>query len=67
MAQPGRRDAGKAHCHCQGAAAAGITGAIAGVVAFVAKGERSFLILLSVLLGAFVLYWTIGSMAGLNQ
>jgi hypothetical protein len=25
------------------------------------------MILLSVLLGAFVLYWTIGSLAGLNQ
>lgn len=49
------------------AAAAGIAGAIVGVLALVAKRERSFLILLSVLLGAFVLYWTIGSLAGLNQ
>ena len=54
-------------CLLLGAAAAGISGAIAGVLAFVAKRERSFLILLSVLLGACVLYWTIGSLAGLNQ
>lgn len=56
-----------AACLLLGAAAAGITGAVVGVLAFVAKRERSFLILLSVLLGAVVLYWTIGSMAGLNQ
>ena len=54
-------------CLLLGAAAAGIAGAIVGVLAIVAKRERSFLILLSVLLGAFVLYWTIGSLAGLNQ
>ena len=54
-------------CLLLGAAAAGITGAIVGVLALVAKRERSFMILLSVLLGAFVLYWTIGSLAGLNQ
>jgi hypothetical protein len=54
-------------CLLLGAAAAGITGAIVGVLAFVGKRERSFTILLSVLLGAFVLYWTIGSLAGLNQ
>ena len=54
-------------CLLLGAAAVGITGAIVGVLALVAKRERSFLILLSVLLGAFVLYWTIGSLAGLNQ
>jgi hypothetical protein len=54
-------------CLLLGAAAAGITGAIVGVLALVAKRERSFLILLSVLQGAFVLYWTIGSLAGLNR
>lgn len=54
-------------CLLLGATAAGIAGAVAGVLALVAKGERSFMILLSVLLGAFVLYWTIGSVAGLNQ
>ena len=54
-------------CLLLGAAAAGSTGAIVGVLAIVAKRERSFLILLSVLLGACVLYWTIGSLAGLNQ
>jgi len=36
-------------------------------LAVVAKLEKSFLILLRVLLGAFVLCWTIGSLAGLNQ
>ena len=46
-------------CLLLGAAGAAITGAIMGVLALVAKRERSFLILLSVLLGAFVLYWTI--------
>lgn len=54
-------------CLLLGAAATGIAGAIVGVLALVAKRERSFLILLSVLLGAFVLYWTIGSLVGLNQ
>jgi hypothetical protein len=54
-------------CLLLGAAAAGITGAIVGVLALVAERERSFLILLSVLLGAIVLYWTIGSLAGLNR
>lgn len=54
-------------CLLLGAAAAGITGFIVGVLALVTKRERSFLILLSVLLGAFVLYWTIGSLVGLNQ
>ena len=45
-----------------GAAAAAITGAIAGALALVAKRERSFIIALSVLLGSFVLYFTIGSL-----
>ena len=40
---------------------------VVGVLALVTKRERSFMILLSVLLGAFVLYWTIGSVAGLNR
>jgi hypothetical protein len=47
-----------------GAAAAAIAGAIVGVLALVAKRERSFIILLSVLLGAFVLYWTIAELMG---
>ncbi len=47
-----------------GAAAAAITGAIVGVLALVAKRERSLIILLSVLLGAFVLYWTIAELMG---
>jgi hypothetical protein len=50
-----------------GAAAAGSTAALVGVLAFVARRERSFLILLSVLLGAVVLYVTIGTLAGLNN
>src|SRR5262249_9359160 len=54
-------------CLLLGAAAAGISGAIVGILALVAKGERSLMILVSVLLGAFVLYWTIGSLAGLND
>ena len=56
-------------CACLyfGATAAAISGALVGVLALVAKRERSFLILLSVLLGACVLYWTIGSLAGLNR
>ena len=47
-----------------GAAAAAITGAIVGALALVVKRERSLWVLLSVLLGAFVLYWTIGELAG---
>lgn len=43
------------------AAAAAITGAILGVLALVSKRERSFLILLSILLGTIVLYWTISN------
>lgn len=54
-------------CLLIGASVASIAGAIVGVLALLAKRERSFMILLSVLLGAFVLYWTIGSLAGLNQ
>jgi hypothetical protein len=54
-------------CLYIGATATAICGAIVGVLAFVAKRERSFLILLSIILGAVVLYWTIGSIAGLNQ
>ena len=50
-----------------GATAAAITGAIVGVLAFVTKRERSFLILLSVLIGTVVLYWTLGTLAGLNR
>ena len=47
-----------------GAAAAAITGAIVGALALVAKRERSFLIVLSILLGAFVLYWAIAELMG---
>ncbi|MCH7761818.1 hypothetical protein IIA15_10545 [candidate division TA06 bacterium] len=47
-----------------GAAAAAITGAIVGALALVAKRERFFIILLSVLLGVFVLYWTIAELMG---
>jgi hypothetical protein len=54
-------------CLLLGAAAAGIAGAIVGVLALVTKRERSLMILVSVLLGAFVLYWTVGSLAGLNR
>ena len=43
-------------CLLLGAAAAGIAGAIVGVLALAAKRERSLLILLSVLLGAIALY-----------
>ena len=46
------------------AAAAAITGAIVGALALVAKRERSLMILLSVLLGAIVLYWTIAELMG---
>ncbi len=41
-----------------------ICGAIIGALTLVAKRERSFMILLSVLLGAFVLYWTIAQLRG---
>ena len=40
---------------------------IVGVLAIVAKRERSFLIMLSILVGAVDLLWTIGSLLGLNQ
>ncbi len=45
----------------------GVAGAAAALLAVVAKHERSFLVFVSILLGAFVLYVTIGTMAGLNQ
>ena len=41
------------------AAAAAIGGGIVGTIALAVKRERSLTVLLSVLLGAFVLYWTI--------
>lgn len=47
-----------------GAAAAATAGAIAGLLAIVVKRERSFMILLSVLLGTLVLVWTIGELDG---
>ncbi len=47
-----------------GAAAAAITSGIVGALAMVAKGERSLTVLVSVLVGAFVIYWTIGEFLG---
>jgi hypothetical protein len=49
-------------CLILGAAAAGLSGAIVGVLALVAKRERSYMILLSVLSGALVLYLTIAKL-----
>jgi hypothetical protein len=46
-------------CLLLGAAAASIAGAFAGVLALVAKRERSILIVVSIVLGAFVLLLTI--------
>jgi len=46
------------------AAAAAIAGGIAGVFAFAMRRERSFTVILSILLGAFVIYWTIGELVG---
>ena len=46
------------------AAVAAIGGAIMGVLALVAKGERSFTVLLSVFVGAFVLYGTVCELMG---
>jgi hypothetical protein len=45
-------------------AATAITGAILGVLALVLKRERSILIVVSTLIGSFVLYWTIGELMG---
>jgi uncharacterized integral membrane protein len=47
-----------------GAAAAAITGAIVGALALVAKREQSFMLVLSILLGVFVLYWAIAELMG---
>ena len=48
-----------------GAATSAIAGAMVGLLALTLKRERSYLIWLSTLIGAFVLYWTIGEvMAG---
>jgi len=46
------------------AAAAAIAGGIVGVIAMVAKRERSFMILLSIVVGAVVAYWTIAEVVG---
>ena len=46
------------------AAASAIAGAIVGLLAFILKRERSVLIMLSTLIGAFVLFWTIGEAMG---
>lgn len=53
-------------CLILAAAAAGIGGAVAGVLALAVKRERSVLIVLSILLGAFVLYWTIANLINPN-
>jgi len=46
------------------AAASAIAGGIAGVFAFAVRHERSFAVILSILLAAFVVYWTIGELVG---
>ena len=47
-----------------GAAAAAVTGGVVGALAVVANRERSLTILLSVLVGAFVLWWTVSGIVG---
>lgn len=47
-----------------GASATAIIGGILGLLALVAKRERSFTILLSILVGGFVLFWTIAELGG---
>ena len=44
------------------AVAAAIGGGIVGTIALAVKRERSLTVLLSVLIGAFVLYWTIAEL-----
>jgi hypothetical protein len=46
------------------AAAAAIAGGLAGLVAIAMKRERSFTVMLSILLGAFVLVWTVSEIQG---
>jgi len=46
------------------AATTAIAGAILGVLALTLKRERSYLIILSIIIGSFVLYWTIGELMG---
>ncbi len=46
------------------AAGAAITGAGVGLLAIVAKGDRSFTIFLSVVLGALVLFWSTAEVIG---
>lgn len=46
------------------AAAAAVAGGIVGTLALVVKGERSVITVLSVLVGAFVLYWTTAELVG---
>ena len=47
-----------------GAAVSAISGAIVGTMAFLVKHERSLLPLLSIIVGGFVLYWTIAELIG---
>lgn len=47
-----------------GAVAAAITGGMVGALALGSQRERSLWVMLSGLLGAFVLYWTIGELTG---
>jgi len=47
-----------------GAAGAAIGGGIVGALALMLKHERSFAVLLSVLVGGFVLLWTIAELVG---
>jgi hypothetical protein len=51
-------------CLLLSAAAAAIAGGITGLFAFALRRERSFTVILSILLGALVVYWTIGALAG---
>ncbi|HSM34759.1 MAG TPA: hypothetical protein VK837_00050 [Longimicrobiales bacterium] len=47
-----------------GAAASAVAGAVLGAVAIAAKRERSYMVLLSVLVGSFVLWWAIAEAIG---
>ncbi len=51
-------------CLLLSAAAAAIAGGIAGLYACAFSRERSVAVILGILLGAFVVYWTIGELLG---
>ena len=51
-------------CLLLSAAAAAIAGGLAGLYACAFRRERSIAVILSILLGAFVVYWTIGELLG---